>query len=71
MTEQIVIDYAYEFKKRVDDELHRRGWIYKDLAEAMGVTSDVVTNAFKQFGSRNKPYRTRQKIRELLDIQDI
>lgn len=72
MTEQVVIDYAFEFRTRVNQELHLRGWIDKDLANALGVGSDTIANAFKQFGSTtNKPYRTRQKIRQLLNITDI
>lgn len=71
MTEQVVIDYAFEFRTRVNKELHARGWIDKDLANALGVSSDTIANAFKQFGSTNKPYQTRQKIRQLLNIHDI
>lgn len=72
MTEQAVVDYAFEFRARVNEELHVRGWIDKDLAKALGVGSDTIANAFKQFGSTtNKPYRTRQQIRKLLNITDI
>lgn len=71
MTEQNVIDYAFEFRKRVEAEMLKRDWKHKDLAEAIGVEPDVITNAFKQFGSKNKPYQTRQKIRDLFGITDI
>ncbi|MBU7450695.1 hypothetical protein [Leuconostoc citreum] len=71
MTEQTVIDYAFEFRSRVNRELHVRGWVDKDLAKALNVDSATIANAFKQFGSTNKPYQTRQQIRKLLNITDI
>lgn len=72
MPEQVVVDYAFEFRTRVDKELHKRGWKDKDLANALGVGSDTIANAFKQFGSTtNKPFRTREQIRKLFNITDI
>lgn len=71
MTEQDVIDFAYEFRKRVSDEMFKRDWKHKDLADAIGVEPDAITYALKQFGNKNKPYQTRQKIRELFGIHDI
>lgn len=71
MNEQNVIDYAFAFRKRVEMEMQKRGWKSKDLAKAVGVNPYGITNAFKQFGSKNKPYVTRMKIRKLFNITDL
>ncbi len=71
MTEQMIVDAAKLFKKRVKDGLFDRDMTQRDLANAVGVTEAVLSLAINTYAINKQSREVRAKVRKLLDIQDI
>ncbi len=71
MTEEMIVDAARSFKKRVKDGLFDRDMTQRDLANAVGVTEAVLSLAINTYAVNKQSREVRAKVRQLLDIQDI
>ncbi|WP_278437980.1 hypothetical protein [Leuconostoc lactis] len=71
MTEQMIVDAAKTFKKKVKDELYDREWTQRDLAEAIGVTEASLSLAINTFAVNKSSRDVREKVRKLFNISDI
>ena len=70
MTEQMIVDAAKMFKKRVKDELFKRDMTQRDLAEAIGVTESSLSLAINTFAVNKSSRDVREKVRKLFNISD-
>ncbi|MBZ5958177.1 hypothetical protein [Leuconostoc gasicomitatum] len=71
MTEQMIVDAAKEFKKRIRDELYDRDMKQRDLADAIGVSESSLSLAINTFAINKQSREIREKVRKLLNITDI
>lgn len=71
MSEQLIIDTARKFKKRVKDELFERDMNQHELAKAIGVTDASLSLAISTFAINKASREIRDKARKELNIKDI
>lgn len=70
MTEQMVINAAKEFRKRVDNELVDRDMNRKQLAAKLGYSDALLSNAINSYSVNKSSREIRGKVREYLHIRD-
>lgn len=70
MTEQMVINAAKEFRKRVDNELVDRDMNRKQLAAKLGYSDALLSNAINSYSVNKSSREIRGKVREYLHIKD-
>lgn len=71
MTEQMIINAARIFKKKVKDALYERDMKLKDLAKILNVTEAALSLAVNAYALNPKSRETREKIRKLFNITDL
>jgi len=71
MTEQMIVDAAKMFKKRVKDELFKRDMTQRDLAKSIGVTEASLSLAINTFAVNKSSREVRESVRKLLGISEI
>lgn len=70
MTEQMIVDAAKMFKKRVKDELFKRDMTQRDLAKSIGVTEASLSLAINTFAVNKSSREVRESVRKLLGISE-
>ncbi len=70
MTEQMIVNAAREFKKRVKDALYDREMTQRDLAKAIGVSEATLSLAINTYAINKQSRDVRHKVRQLLNIED-
>lgn len=70
MTEQMVINAAKEFRKRVDNELTDRDMNRRELAAKIGYSDALLSNAINSYSINKSSREIRGKVREYLHIED-
>lgn len=71
MTEQMIVNAAKTFKKKVKDELYERDMTQRDLAASIGVTEAALSLAINTFAVNKSSREVREKVRKLLNITDL
>ncbi|MGX6988545.1 helix-turn-helix domain-containing protein [Leuconostoc fallax] len=71
MTEQMIVNAAREFKKRVKDALYDREMTQRDLAKAIGVSEATLSLAINTYAVNKQSREVRNKVRQLLNIEDV
>ena len=70
MTEQMIINAAKGFIKRVDSELTDRDMNRKELASKIGYSETLLSNAINSYSLNKSSRKIRGKVREYLNIED-
>ncbi|OQJ80882.1 hypothetical protein BMS84_10580 [Leuconostoc pseudomesenteroides] len=66
MTEEMIVDAARSFKKRVKDGLFDRDMTQRDLANAIGVSEAVLSLAINTYAVNKQSREVRAKVRQCL-----